>query len=68
MDGCEEPAYVRGWCVSHYKRWQRHGRPDGGPLGERFSHGLAQDFLHWILEDRPLTTIAERREAGEEAI
>lgn len=63
---CDEPVYVRGWCVSHYKRWQRHGDPEaGGRLGDRYAYGIAQDFLCWILEDRPLTTIAERREAGE---
>lgn len=25
--GCANPAYVRGWCPMHYRRWQRHGNP-----------------------------------------
>jgi hypothetical protein len=33
---CERPARTRGWCASHYRRWQRHGDvhaalPIGGP-------------------------------------
>ena len=29
IDGCEKPRRARGWCKSHYGRWQRHGDPLG---------------------------------------
>jgi hypothetical protein len=25
VEGCDRPAVGRGWCRSHYSRWQRHG-------------------------------------------
>lgn len=30
IDGCEKPAWARGWCPAHLRRWQRHGDPLGG--------------------------------------
>lgn len=27
IEGCEKPAKCRGWCPTHYSRWQRHGDP-----------------------------------------
>ncbi|MGQ0480000.1 MAG: hypothetical protein ACT4O0_03070 [Pseudonocardia sp.] len=27
VTGCPGPRYARGWCVTHYRRWQRHGDP-----------------------------------------
>jgi DNA-binding transcriptional regulator YiaG len=27
---CDHPAAKRGWCIRHYKRWQRHGDPEAG--------------------------------------
>ena len=29
IDGCEKRHYARGWCVMHYRRWERHGDPLG---------------------------------------
>lgn len=26
-EGCGKPAYVRGWCTTHYQRWQKWGDP-----------------------------------------
>jgi len=28
IPGCNNPLLSRGWCVMHYRRWQRHGSPD----------------------------------------
>lgn len=25
VDGCERPFVARGWCNTHYRRWQQHG-------------------------------------------
>lgn len=25
VEGCERPAYARGWCQAHYGRWRQHG-------------------------------------------
>lgn len=27
IDECEKTARARGWCTTHYKRWQMHGDP-----------------------------------------
>src|SRR3990167_4697635 len=27
VDGCEQAATKKGWCVKHYSRWIRHGDP-----------------------------------------
>jgi 5-methylcytosine-specific restriction endonuclease McrA len=27
IDGCNKPSRVRGWCVTHYHRFNRHGDP-----------------------------------------
>lgn len=28
IDGCEKPAKARGWCKTHWARWQKHGDPE----------------------------------------
>lgn len=28
VQGCDNPAYCRGWCKMHYTRWSRHGDPE----------------------------------------
>ena len=36
VEECRTPAYVRGWCGPHYKRWKRYGDPTaGGPYVDR---------------------------------
>lgn len=33
IQGCQKPAWGRGWCVTHYDRWRRTGDPmKGGKL------------------------------------
>lgn len=27
IEGCTRPSRKRGWCQTHYSRWQRHGDP-----------------------------------------
>lgn len=39
IDGCGRPRIGRGWCETHYRRWQRLGAPDA-PLTQ-MSRGLA---------------------------
>jgi hypothetical protein len=28
IDGCDRRSRARGWCVTHYKRWERNGSPE----------------------------------------
>lgn len=30
IEGCRKVREKRGWCSAHYKRWARHGDPEGG--------------------------------------
>lgn len=30
IEGCNRPAWARGWCTRHYHRWHMHGDPLGG--------------------------------------
>lgn len=30
IPGCGNASYLRTWCNRHYKRWRRHGDPQGG--------------------------------------
>lgn len=30
ISGCDNPCYVRGWCIKHYQRWCNNGDPLGG--------------------------------------
>lgn len=32
VDGCDRPAKTRGWCATHYRRWQRTGNPGAAEL------------------------------------
>lgn len=45
IEGCGKPVIARGWCLAHYRRWQRYNDPLGGgtALGE------AQRFLRDVV-------------------
>lgn len=30
IPGCDSRVIARGWCASHYRRWERHGDPCAG--------------------------------------
>lgn len=30
IEGCDKPAWARGWCSAHLTRWRRHGDPLAG--------------------------------------
>lgn len=39
---CAGRRYARGWCITHYRRWQRHGDPNaGGPVRRRTTDGTS---------------------------
>lgn len=42
VDGCERPAFARGWCGTHYNRWHKHGDP-GGPEIKKFTFGMTAE-------------------------
>lgn len=41
IDGCGKRTVGRGWCDAHYRRWKRHGDPEGG----RVAHG---EPMRWL--------------------
>ncbi len=49
VEGCAKPAFKRGWCDPHYKRWWRHGDPlaGGTPKRElqRFLYDVALNYF-----------------------
>lgn len=33
--GCDRKHYAKGYCVTHYRRWQRNGHPGPAKIGVR---------------------------------
>lgn len=63
IDGCLGRHYARGWCQSHYGRWQRHGDPLGGrwlAAAEPMTH---EQILAECLE--ALAALTEQLKEGE---
>lgn len=56
IEGCGGTATRRGWCVTHYSRWYRHGGPLAlrgrsrrpAPVAERFWARVQPAWGHWI--------------------
>lgn len=46
IEGCEGRSHRRGWCVAHYRRWQRHGDPNALVRG-RAKNG---EPARWLVE------------------
>ena len=42
VEGCSNPVKTRGWCVTHYHRFVRHGAPEGSG---RTIRGSAKQFI-----------------------
>jgi hypothetical protein len=47
VEGCGKPHTARGWCVAHYRRWQRNGEPLGS--GPMFSRGEPMRFFKEVV-------------------
>lgn len=46
VPGCARPTYARGWCVTHYRRWSRHGDPQPDrPITARLGDGTGYAAL-----------------------
>jgi HNH endonuclease len=51
VHGCHRSRVGRGWCLMHYKRWQRTGYPEGETVERRFFRQVEQDVFgcwNWI--------------------
>ncbi len=45
VENCSAQATRRGWCQPHYRRWQRHGDPEGGRLHAKHDMSLEERLL-----------------------
>lgn len=48
VDGCDTPAFARGWCGKHYARWRRTGDPErlaGRLKGEPNALAVSSRFI-----------------------
>jgi len=53
VDGCTTPAHCRGWCLKHYTRVKRTGRPDPRPtVTERFWSKVENTAGCWYFNAR----------------
>lgn len=57
-DGCTNPIRGRGWCITHYERWRRHGDPSitkSSTPGRQRPKGLPA----WLDLDRLANTVPD---------
>jgi hypothetical protein len=54
IEGCVELARARGWCGTHYRRWQKWGDPLH--LQQAQIHGLSVEDRFWakVIKDGPV--------------
>lgn len=45
---CGKPHAARGWCESHYHRWQRHGDPLAGTYPPKGKLSPTTPLIEWI--------------------
>jgi hypothetical protein len=71
IEGCDRPAYARGWCERHYSRFKNHGDPLGGgpdrqPLSPEELRQRLRDHLGLIRDPIALAHkyLAHRRLLG----
>lgn len=46
---CLKPGTRRGWCESHYRKWQRHGDPEVQVVAEK---GLPRKWIREVVTHR----------------
>ena len=50
VTGCGRPVRSRGWCATHYRRWQRHGDPQAErSIAQRNHNGTSYTAVHRFL-------------------
>ena len=78
VSGCEKQCVARGWCATHYKRWQMHGDPlvcsrrdlanacsVNGCAGQPVARDLCDThYTRWLRHGDPLTSLKAPDGAG----
>lgn len=57
VPGCDKPFRSRGWCMTHYRRWEKHGDvqahiPIRGARSRKPEAPKRQDPFEWLDLDR----------------
>lgn len=49
IEGCDNPDYIKKWCIKHYTRWRRHGDPMAR-VRELNRHGMygSPEYAAWV--------------------
>lgn len=46
INGCDRPAYRRGWCRRHYERWKKWGHPQAYVRPGRIPKGRSMKVIY----------------------
>lgn len=49
VDGCRNPHEARGYCRTHYSRWQRHGDTDAKFVRSTLTITELVEEIDWLL-------------------